>query len=86
MNFYRTIRFDGDEFPRWDGTLSEAHDTAKTLTAGDALRIELFDVWTDRDHLLDLLNGADANDIADGPKRTWMLTPRKGLKEIANGE
>lgn len=86
MHFYRTIRFDGDLSPRWDATLGEAHKTAKTLTVSDALRIELFDVWTDKDHLLDLLNGADAKDVADGPLRTWMLTPRRGLKEVPNGE
>lgn len=87
MHFYRVIRFDGDEFPMWEATLDVAHVTLKRRgTDMPEARIELFDVHTDKQSVLGLLNGSDVVDNADGPLRTWCLTARKGLAEIPNGE
>lgn len=87
MNFYRTIRFDGDEFPVWDPTLALAHKSLKLRGANQpAARIELFDVPSDKAGILALLNGATAEDLGLGAQNTWCLATRGGLKEIPNGE
>lgn len=85
MHFYRSIRYDGDEFALWSPTLGEAHASAKTM-AGAERRIELFDIPTHKEGICGLLNGFDEALMALKPLRTWAITPRGGLKEVPNGE
>jgi hypothetical protein len=90
MNLYRISREDGDLYPVWTGTLSDAQEEAKAMVktlpgCKDELRIELMDVPTDKASVLELLNGNDTG-LVGGPLRSWALTPRFGLKEVEVGE
>lgn len=49
----------------------------------EQVRIELVEFQTDQQTLCELLEGERPELQV---KRTWYLTPRGGLKEIANGE
>lgn len=89
MNAYRITRQEGDLYPTWEPTLADAHAAAKVLTAAnpfDEIRIELFDVPTDKESILQLLNGGDADSLGLGAQKTWGLTVRRGLNELNNGE
>lgn len=88
MNFYRTLlERDGlmPDVSHFD-TLAAAHESAKGYSNHERgwLRIELIDVPTDKAGVLALLRGYSPDDFK--PVRTWALTPRGGLKEVANGE
>ena len=85
MKAYRTIR-DGFEGADYDGTLSDAHATAKTLQPRDAVRIELVEVPTDKEGILALLNRMETVTNTFTVERTWALTARGGLHEVPNGE
>ncbi len=73
--------------PRFAATLGEAHQQGK-LAGNDCMDvlIELFDLPTDKDSLVNAINFAvqadDPIDEAAKPLRTWELTRRGGLKEI----
>jgi hypothetical protein len=86
MHFYRINRFDGDSMSSWEGTLGEAHRGLKRHSDMPEARIELFDIDTSKESLLQLLNYADVDDLGLSAERTWVLTPRGGLKEVPNGE
>lgn len=87
MHFYRITSFEGDSMPEWEPTLAEAHARLKLKVGRDA-RIELIDVDTSKNGVLALLRGDMYSPMCatKGPLRTWALTPRGGLKEVANGE
>lgn len=84
MNFYRITQFANSD-PVYTGTLGDAHNIMRSYPATnrDEARIELIDLGTDKDALLHLLNAPPPPATAE---RTWIITPRGGLKEVANGE
>ena len=92
MHFYRVL-FEGPagvSASDWShhGVLLDAHNAAKGYAQRDCVRIELIDVNTTKDGVLALLQGYSPADTYDNVKvlRTWGLTPRGGLREVANGE
>lgn len=86
MHLYRTSNVDTNPTTvlQFDGTLKDAHDSVKVIDKHrwPDIRVELVDVPADKERLLRLLNGDAVFDVL----RTWKLTPRGGLTEIANGE
>jgi hypothetical protein len=85
MKAYRVIR-DGAERADYEGTLSDAHATAKALTPRDAVRIELVEVPTDKEGVLALLNRPQTVTQTFAVEQTWALTARGGLRDVPNGE
>jgi hypothetical protein len=71
--------------PEFVGSLSDAHTRAKFIPHRPDARIELADVPTDKAALLLYMNG-QADIVEFLVQRTWSLTDRGGLKEIANGD
>jgi hypothetical protein len=70
---------------RVEPTLKLAHETAKA-TSGDAryeVRIELFDMPTDKLSVVSMLNNT-LDDFVAGllPLQTWRISPRGALVEI----
>lgn len=84
MNFYRVSQWANSE-PVYSGTLGDAHLIMRSypVTNRDEARVELIDIGTDKDALLRILNSGPP--VADA-ERTWIITPRGGLKEVPNGE
>lgn len=78
------------EVARYYGTLTEAHAEAKDCARArphdkPEIRIELIEVSTDKAAILRMLN--DQGQWQDGgPRRTWALGDRGGLREVNNGE
>ena len=85
MTTFRVIR-DGAEGADYEGTLSEAHVTAKALSPRDAVRIELVEVPTDKEGVLALLNRLETVAQTFAVERTFALTVRGGLRDVPNGE
>lgn len=94
MHIYRLTRTEGDSAPYFESTLANAHAMLKDQYRGlpDA-RIELLDVKTDKENLVEAFNCMSNDRLRgthkswfEGPLRTWALTPRGGLKQVANGE
>jgi hypothetical protein len=93
MQIYRIFRAtdDGDLVGLWhETTLDNAHEIAKhnfTEIQRPEVRIELFDQPTDKFSLVELINRLVTGEPLNvSPLRTWMLTPRGGIKEVPNGE
>lgn len=88
MLFYRALyQTPADPAPidtNHRATLAEAHAAAKGWPEPRFVRIELIDVPSDKAGILALLQGYNLDDFA--PVRTWALTARGGLREVANGE
>jgi hypothetical protein len=87
MLFYRTL-LERSGLPvdiTHTTTLAGAHTAAKGYAKRDLpdVRIELFDVPTDKDGVLGLLMGYSPDDYP--PRRTWAITDRGGLREVPNG-
>ena len=85
MKAYRVIR-DGAEGADYEGTLSEAHESAKALAPRDAVRIELVEVPTDRESVLALLNRMLTVTQTFAIERTFALTARGGLRDVPEGD
>lgn len=88
MNFYRIVNVvtTPEEILMYCGNQSDAHNEAKAYGQWrwPNLRVELIDVDTDKSSITRLLNGV-------GPERrtalrTWILTERGGMVEVATGE
>ena len=85
MKAYRILR-DGYEGAGYAGTLTDAHADAKDLQPRDAVRIELVDVPIDKEGVPALLNRPDTIAATFEIERTWALSARGGLREVANGD
>ncbi len=86
MHFYRLIDTSiADAVPKYHGTQADAHADAKVWPKHlwPDLRIELVDVPTDKGSIGKLLNNESLALIV---QRTWKLTPRGGIVEVANGD
>lgn len=89
MLIYRTTRDAGDFTPTYDATLSDAHESARALAKDrpfliDTLRIELLEVATTKDAILQLLtdvSGAEAMRYIKVVKAWGLRRPRLGLIE-----
>lgn len=82
MQTYRTLN-DGETVNLYFGTRDDAHAHAKSIAfRNEAFRIELVDVQSDKEGIVDMLNGEPVVKLL----RTWSITSRGGLKEVANGE
>lgn len=76
--------------PRYHGTLALAHAEAKSHIAirpdaAPEIRIELVDIDTSKDSILNMLNDSGGFQRG-GPIRTWRLGRRGGVVECPNGE
>ena len=88
MQAYRHTGLLGDEKEPYFTVMADAHSMAKTelKTFNWSLpesRIELVEFQTDKETLCNLLTGWGCEMKV---LRTWALTPRGGLREVANGE
>lgn len=91
MHFYRTLyeRAGTPDSRAHHATLAEAHNDAKAFRVEDRsyVRVELIDIQIDKAGVLALLQAIDRREgIAADPIRTWAVSDRGGLYEIANGE
>lgn len=91
MQLYRLVRITDETVLKYHGTRDDAHEDAKGhAPAYECYRIELVDFPTDKTGLLGVLNsvveGATDNITGIEILRTWALSNRGGLKEVANGE
>lgn len=82
MQFYKLINGEPDTDAVYYGVIKEAHNAAKESPYRLLARIELVEVPTDKEGVLELLNGS----VPEKVLRTWRLTSRGGLLEITNGE
>ena len=86
MQIYRSVDTSTpDARGTYSGSLNEAHTHAKFIANRADARIELLEMATDKAAILLYLNGQVPDELLP-PRRTWSLTDRGGLKEIANGE
>ena len=84
MQLYRvnpTVEYRGGE---WAATRAEGHAALKNypLNTHPDARLELVEVPTGKDNVLAILRGGGKFTV----EKTWMLTSRGGLTEVANGE
>lgn len=84
MRFYHVT--DGAN-RRYCTTLSEAHATAK-LYNRYFVEINEVEVPTDKENVARLLNAEGGHEMSRqyGDARSWVLTPRGGLREVKPGE
>ena len=85
MQIYKITDIDYNGNTNYAGTFGDAHDKAKEadeLHRAHA-RVELVEIASDKATILSILSG---NSCAQKVLRTWSLTPRGGLQNIANGE
>lgn len=88
MQAYRHTGLLGEEKGPYFTVMRDAHDMAKAELKGHnwsfaESRIELVEIDIDKKAICDLLSGWGCEVRV---RRTWALTPRGGLKEVANGE
>lgn len=86
MQIYRI--FDSalsDQQAQYEGTMSCAHEFAKTIVNRPDARIEMVEAPNDKGAILLYLNG-EVNQLGLQVLKSWALTSRGGLKEIPNGE
>jgi len=88
MHVYRVIQDQSTRAHAYHSTMADAHADAKMRGAAlyPMLRIELFDIPTDKMAILRLLNSETPDECGLNPIRTWAITSRGGLLEVANGE
>ena len=77
-----------DDRPHYDCTIEEAKATVQSFLPGDRqlVRVELVDVPSNKEGICSYLNQSGVNLGIGTVIRTWIGTPRGGLKEIQNGE
>lgn len=82
MNIYSLINWEGD-VRSIEGTLKGIHEQARECERPDQMLIQLHEVPTDKDSLIQVLLYACTPDVykLPQPTRTWSITPRGGLKE-----
>lgn len=92
MHFYRVL-YERPHAPQsrdHRATLADAHEVAKTYPAEyrKHVRVELVDIQIDKAGVLALLQAIDNHEdgFAADPIRTWAVSDRGGLYEVANGE
>lgn len=85
MQFYKTFNTASNAPPHFDPTLDLAKATAKAFGVDQRflIRVELVDIDTDKHTLCIILNDGEYDATV---LRTWKLTARGALDEIANGD
>ena len=78
MNFYNVTACEGDA-GLWYPTMADAHKRAKTLPERVEVQIDLWDVLTDKQGVLALLQGSTTKTLI----KSWRLSTRGGLIECS---
>lgn len=84
MNLYRVVNAATNATVCWYGTREDAHEEHRASGRHTEVRIESVSINNDKEALLLILNGAEH--LPCSVLRTWIITKRGGLKEVANGE
>ncbi len=82
MQVYRINLSNEQRGASWHNDRGEGHKELTMHAANPDARLELVDLSVDKDNVLAILNGGGAFKLI----KTWALTDRGGLKEVANGE
>ena len=87
MLIYRVSRYVNDPRPTYVATQEEGHDILRGTQGEPDARLELLEVGTDKGTVLFMLNRM-FDDTPDACKvlKTWLLTIRRGLALVSNGE
>lgn len=86
MNFYKVTVENTEDKPQYVGIREDARKQVienYPKTMWPFARVELVDIKVDQQTVASILSGWGA---AETVQRTWAITARGGLKEVANGD
>lgn len=85
MHFYRVYSDSSSgESIAWTGDFAQAKRVTHTFKHVSDLYVDLLDLPIDKKAIIDYLNvGAPETKDLPQPLRSWMITPRGGLKEVS---